>query len=69
MSPNLSGEAAHADWSLDRLVRLAGLAAETRRRNEMAETAVPKFGGGAGVAQRALGDASTNTPTTEEVSK
>jgi ubiquinone/menaquinone biosynthesis C-methylase UbiE len=37
------GAAAEADPALDRLIGLAGLASETRRRNQMAETTIPQF--------------------------
>jgi ubiquinone/menaquinone biosynthesis C-methylase UbiE len=36
-------EAAEARRAFDRVIHLAGLAAESRRRNEMAETTVPQF--------------------------
>ena len=36
-------EAVQADRALDRLIHIAGLSAEGRRRNEMAETTIPKF--------------------------
>jgi SAM-dependent methyltransferase len=48
MSLDLRGQrrdakATQADRAFDRLIRLAGLAAETRRRNKMGETTIPKF--------------------------
>jgi hypothetical protein len=37
-SESRSGESTEADQAFDRLIALAGLSAETRRRNDMAET-------------------------------